>query len=48
MMFNIIAPYVRGFAQAGYLNSVSPAVKPIELKMFEDIQMFDALLSASN
>jgi hypothetical protein len=35
MLYLKIATNVRGFAQAGYLNSVSPAVKPFELPMFE-------------
>jgi len=43
-----MAANVRGFAQAGYLYSVSPAVKPFGLMMFEDILKFDALLSARN
>jgi len=30
-----ITANVRGFAQAGYCCSVSPAVKPYELMMFE-------------
>jgi hypothetical protein len=41
-----ITANVDGFAQAGHWCSVSPAVKPFGLVMFEDIQMFDALLSA--
>jgi hypothetical protein len=44
----LVTHNVDGFAQAGYWYSVSPAVKPDELMMFEDIQMFDALLSAHN
>jgi hypothetical protein len=43
-----MAHNVDGFAQAGHWCSVSPAVKPFGLVMFEDIQMFDALLSARN
>jgi hypothetical protein len=43
-----MAGNVRGFAQAGHWCSVSPAVKPIKLLMIEDIQMFDALMSARN
>jgi hypothetical protein len=42
----LVTHNVDGFAQAGHWNCVSPAVKPYELMMFEDIQMFDALSSA--
>jgi hypothetical protein len=46
MTFIEITANVDGFAQAGHWNCVSPAVKPFGLMMFQDKQMFDALLSA--